>query len=205
MTPSTNYKLSRSDAAALWFFIAVGAVISVWVTVLAIARIVEVLPNTDVTVMGWFADTEGTAPIGPGGSDVAVQLDRAVLTVPTLQPAALWAIVIQQVILVFAVIIVTGALIWLTHNFIRGTFFSRRNTVLVATAGVVGFVGYTAVPFFGNMAANGAFARLSDYSFDNVIMTVEPFSMVVIAFLIALVGTVFSIGERLQRDTEGLV
>lgn len=202
---STPYKLSRSDAAALWFFIAAGVGIAAWVTFTAIQRIIEVLPNKNVEVLGWFADTEGTAPIGLNGSDLTIELDRAILTVPELQVASLWSLVIQQLVLIFSVIVVVGALIWLTRNFIAGRFFSRTNTVLVAVAGGAGLFGYVAVPFFGNMAANGAFAKLSDRSFDNVIMTMEPFTLLVLAFMVALVGTVFSIGERLQRDTEGLI
>ena len=45
----------------------------------------------------------------------------------------------------------------------------------------------------------------SDRTFDNVIMSVDPFTLVLAAFVVAMMSTVFSIGERLQRDTEGLV
>ena len=55
------------------------------------------------------------------------------------------------------------------------------------------------------MAANGAFAVLSERTFDNVILSVDPFALILAAFVAALLGTVFAVGERLQRDTEGLV
>jgi hypothetical protein len=200
-----EHSIKRADAVSLWVFMAAGVAIAVWVTWSAVARIIEVLPNRDVAVLAPFAGTPADAPIGPGGAPVAVALEQAVLTVSELPIASVWAIVIQQVALVVAVVTVVIALIWLSRNVSRGVVFSRTNTVLVATAGLVGLLGYFAVPFFGNMASNGAFAVLSERTFDNVIMTVEPFSLVLAAFVVALMSTVFAIGERLQRDTEGLV
>jgi hypothetical protein len=202
---TTTQPIKRADAVGLWIFMAAGAAIAIWVTWAAAARIIEVLPNRDVTVLAPFAGTPAEAPIGPGGAPVPVELEQAMLTVPELPIAAVWAIVIQQVVLVVAVVAVVVALIWLSRNVSRGRVFSRTNTVLVATAGLVGLLGYFAVPFFGNMASNGAFAVLSDRTFDNVIMTLEPFALVLSAFVVALLSTVFAIGERLQRDTEGLV
>ncbi|MGW4929897.1 DUF2975 domain-containing protein [Agromyces sp. NPDC004153] len=197
--------VKRADAVSLWLFIAAGAAIAVWVAWSAVARIVDVLPNHDVAVLGVFAATPAEAPIGPDGAPVTVALEEAVLTVPELPIASVWAIVIQQVVLVATVVTVVTALIWLSRNLARGVAFSRTNTALVATAGIVGLLGYAAVPFFGNMAANGGFAAISDRTFDNVIMSVDPFTLVLAAFVVAMMSTVFSIGERLQRDTEGLV
>ncbi|MFD4421854.1 DUF2975 domain-containing protein [Agromyces sp. NPDC058484] len=203
--PTSAHSIKRADAASLWLFMAAGAAIAVWVTWTAVVRIIEVLPGRDVAVLAPFANTLAEAPIGPDGAPVTVELDHAVLTVPELPIASVWAIAIQQVVLVVAVVAVVAALIWLSRNVARGVVFSRTNTVLVSTAGIVGLLGYFAVPFFGNMASNGAFAALSDHTFDNVIMTLDPFVLVLAAFVVALMGTVFAIGERLQRDTEGLV
>ena len=202
-TPARS--ITRADAVSLWLFMAAGAAIAVWVTWSAVARIIEVLPNHNVAVLAPFAGTPAEAPIGAGGAPVTVELEQALLTVPELPIASVWAIVIQQVVLVVAVVAVVTALVWLSRNVARGVVFCRTNTVLVSTAGTVGLLGYFAVPFFGNMASNGAFAVLSDHTFDSVIMTIDPFSLVLAAFVVALMGTVFAIGERLQRDTEGLV
>lgn len=205
MHVTPGHSIKRADAVSLWLFMAAGAAIAVWVTWSAVARIIEVLPNRDVAVLAPFAGTQAEAPIGPGGAPVTVELEQAVLTVPELPIASVWAIVIQQVVVVVAVVTVATALIWLSRNVARGATFSRTNTALVATAGIVGLLGYFAVPFFGNMASNGGFAVLSERTFNNVIMALDPFSFVLAAFVVALMSTVFAIGERLQRDTEGLV
>ena len=40
---------------------------------------------------------------------------------------------------------------------------------------------------------------------DNVIMSVDISTLVLLAFISGLLSTVFAVGYRLQRDTEGLV
>lgn len=197
--------VSRGDAVALWAFMAAGVVIAAWAVWSAVARIIEVLPNRDVPVLAEFAGTSADAPIGVDGAPVAVELDRAFITAPSLPVASLWALVLQQVVVMVAVVGVVVCLVWLARNVSRSVVFSRTNTVLVTTAGITGLLGWFAVPFLGNMAANGAFAVLSERTFDNVILSVEPFALILAAFVVALLGTVFVVGERLQRDTEGLV
>ncbi|MFF2494326.1 hypothetical protein [Agromyces sp. NPDC058064] len=197
--------VSRGDAVALWAFMAAGVAIAAWAVWAAVGRIIEVLPNRDVPVLAVFAGTTADAPIGVDGALIPVELDRAIITAPSLPAASLWALVLQQVIVMVAVLGVVVCLVWLARNVSRSIVFSRANTVLVTAAGITGLAGYFAVPFLGNMAANGAFAVLSERTFDNVILTVEPFALILAAFVVALLGTVFAVGERLQRDTEGLV
>ena len=200
-----THTIKRGDAMSLWIFMIAGVGIAIWTVWSAVARIVEVLPNRDVSVLAEFSGTTAEAPIGVDGAPIAVELDRAVVTAPALPVASLWALVIQQVVFVVAVLAVVVCLVWLARNVSRSRVFSRTNTVLVTTAGLTGLIGYFAVPFFGNMAANGAFAVLSDRTFDNVILSVEPFALILAAFVAALLSTVFAVGERLQRETEGLV
>jgi hypothetical protein len=197
--------IKRSDAVGLWIFIAAGVGIAIWTVWSAVTRIFVVLPNGNVSVLAEFIGTHAEAPIGVDGAPVMVELDRAIITAPELPVASLWALVIQQVVFVAAVLAVVSCLVLLAHNVSRDRVFGRTNTVLVTTAGFTGLLGYFAVPFFGNMAANGAFAVLSDRTFDNAILSVDPFALILGAFVAALLSTVFAVGERLQRETEGLV
>lgn len=204
-TTNTTGRLSRSDTVGMLFFMVAGAAIAVTSVVVAIARIVEVLPNTNVELPAEFSGTVANAPIGPNGAPVGVTLDVATIVAPSLPAASLVSLVIQQIVGALAIVIVIAALMWLSRNITVGRVFSRTNTVLVLVAGFTALAGAVLVPFFGNMAANGAFARISDRTFDNVVMSADLFPLLMLAFLAALGGTVFSIGERLQRDTEGLV
>jgi len=134
-----------------------------------------------------------------------VRLDRAVLHTE-LPAASIAAGVISQLLLVATFTIVIGCLILLSRRLGAGKIFGRSSTRLVATAGMTGLVGAAAVLFFDNMVANGAIARVSDRGYTgNAILSIAPFPFIVATFAVALICSVFSIGERLQRDTEGLV
>jgi len=202
---ATGRALSTGDRFGLVFMMIAGAALAVGSVVSAVTRIVDVLTAESVQVLAEFVDTPALAPIGVDGADLAVELDTAVLTVTDLPGASLWSIVIQQVLMVATVVIVVTCLLLLSRSVLRDRVFSRTNTRLVTTAGLTGLLGAAAYPFFGNMAANGAFAVLSDRTFDNVLMSVDVGSLLMLAFVAALASTVFMVGDRLQRETEGLV
>ncbi|TJZ76083.1 DUF2975 domain-containing protein [Rhodococcus oryzae] len=205
MTTIHTYRPSRSDIVGMWAFLGAGVVIAGGAVAAAVLRIIEVLPNHDVQVGARFSGTVAEAPIGPDGTALPVMLDRATITAESLPTASLVALVIEQVAAALTIVVVVTCLVILSRSVMRGQVFSRRNTRLVTTAGFTGLIGFAAVPFFGNMAANGAFAGLSDGTFDNVVMSVDLTPLILIAFIAAMAGVVFAIGDRLQRDTEGLV
>ena len=202
---ATGRALSTGDRFGLMFMMIAGSALAVGAVVSAIARIVEVLTAESVQVLAEFADTPALAPIGVNGADLTVELDTALLTVTDLPGTSLWSIVIRQVLMAAAVVIVVTCLLLLSRSVLRDRVFSRTNTQLVTTAGLTALLGAAAYPFFGNMAANGAFAALSDGTFDNVLMAVDVSSLLMLAFIAALASTVFTVGARLQRETEGLV
>jgi hypothetical protein len=196
---------SRADTVGIWAFMVVGIGIVAWAVIGATMRIAEALTSRDVRVLAEFSGTPAEAPIGPGGAPVTVELDRAFLFTDELPGASLVALVLAEIVFALTVAGVVACLVLLSASTLRGQVFSRRNTRLVGTAGTIGLLGAAAVPFLGNMAANGAFARISEREFDNVIMAVDLMPFVLGAFVVAIISTAFAVGERLQRDTEGLV
>jgi hypothetical protein len=205
MQTTATPSISRADAVSLWLFMIAGVVIAAWGIAAAALRIIEVVPNRDVDVAAEFVGTPAEAPIGPGGSLLPVELERAIVTVPAL-PGASWAsLIIQQLVAATTIAVVVACLLLLCWAVMRNQVFSRRNTALVAVAGITGTIGFAAVPFFGNVAANGAFNRLSSGDFNNVVMSVDLMPLFFLAFVAAMAATVFTIGDRLRRDTEGLV
>ena len=208
MSPSARAETripSRSDMVAIWGFMIAGVAIVAWAIVNATMRTIEILGNCDVHVPAEFAGTSADAPIGPDGAIEVVALDRAILTVPELPVASVAAGVLEQVAFAGTIAIVVTCLVLLSRSILQGQLFSRRNTRLAATAGIVGLVGAAAMPFFGNMVANGGFARISDGTFDNVVIAIDLLPYLLGAFVVAIICTAFTVGERLQRDTEGLV
>lgn len=202
----TSRILSRGDTAGFLFFVVLGVGLAVWAVVHSVIRIVEVLPNRDVRVSAPFLDTVAQAPLGPGGAVVPVELGIGTIVAPELPIASLGALVIAEALFAAVVVAVVVLLLLLVADILRGRIFSRRNTSLVSAAGFVTLVGLAGVPFFQNMVANGALARMSDYTYDRGLVQVIDLPVLFgAAFVAALAGTVFTVGDRLQRDTEGLV
>jgi len=205
-TPRTEKPaVSRWDVGAIVLFMLAGAAIIVVNAVGAVLRIIEVLPGTNVPVYAVFDGTPAQAPIGPDGAPVPVSLEAAMITAAELPGPSVAALVIQQIVVILAVTIAVSALLWLALNILRQRVFCRTNTVLVAVAGFAGLAGAFLSPFFGNMGTNGAFARISDGTFDNVILQVELGPYILACFVFAIACLAFTVGQRLQRDAEGLV
>ncbi len=161
-SPRPPRVLSRGDTIGFVLFLIGGVAIAVAAVVQSVVAIAQVPTNRDITLLAPFVATEAQAPLGPDGAPVAVQLDSASVTVASLQPAALGALVISHVL-------VRGRdgdggdlLLILCFGILRGRIFSRAHTALVTAAGLVAIAGMYFVPFFHNMAVNGALALLSD-------------------------------------------
>ncbi len=206
MTTATEYRPSFGDRIGIAIFMVAGLAIVAWSAIAAIARIMEVLLGENVPVLAEFVDTRADAPIGPGGAPVPVTLDTAYVVAEQLPAPSVVAALIEPAIAFLTVATVVICLILLARNILRGRIFGRGNTALVSTAGFTGLIGSALPPFFGNMVANGAIADISDRSFDNtVVLSVDLFPYVIGAFIVAIVVTAFGVGDRLQRETEGLV
>ncbi|WP_176697074.1 hypothetical protein [Microbacterium sp. 3J1] len=213
MTPTKTGTMSRGDTASLFAFCIAGVVIAASITFSSIIRIIELASGANVPVLVEFApDTPPVdLPLTTGGT-VAVALDSATITAPQLPAIATVPGIIGQVLQILTIVVVIGCLILLARSTLSGRVFSRGHTALVATAGITGLLGFAAVRFFDNMLANATVAVVTDNGLDNAVITVEPFTFVLGAFVVALISTVFAIGDRLQRekvtlenDTRGLV
>lgn len=205
MTSTKQGTLSRGDAGALIGFCIAGVAIAAYITVFSIIRIIELVSGGRVPVLVEFVDQPVEAPLGAGGADITLELDRAIMTADQLPPTATVPGVLGQVIQILTIVVVIGCLMLLARGILAGTVFSRRNTGLVTTAGITGLLGFAAVQFFDNMLANAAVAAVTDNSVDNAVISIEPFTFVLAAFIIAVISTAFAIGDRLQRETEGLI
>ncbi|MGN7949414.1 hypothetical protein ACTJKH_11760 [Microbacterium sp. 22215] len=206
MTSTKNRTLSRGDTGALVGFCIAGVMIAAYITVYSIVRIIELARGVDVPVLAEFIGSKTPVDLPlTSGDTVAVGLDSAVITAPQLPTVAAVPGIMGQIAQILTIVIVIGCLIVLARSVLAGRVFSRRNTALASTAGITGLVGFAAVRFFDNMLANATIARITDNGVENAVISVEPFTFVLAAFVLALIGTVFVVGDRLQRDTEGLV
>ncbi|WP_139416305.1 hypothetical protein [Agromyces laixinhei] len=201
---TTAQRLSRSDTAGMYLTILLGAV-GIAVTIFTLVnRLVEVVPGRDVPVLVPFAGERATLPIGPDGASVGVSVDQAVVTVPHPADATQFAIVAQPIVTGLAIIagiVLLGLLCW---NLAHGRAFTRQNTMIIWWGTAVLVVGWLFDRLFTTMAVNGALSAVSEYSYDGVLFEMN-FTPLFGLLALAVVGAAFQLGERLQRDTEGLV
>lgn len=212
MSTANQHGLSRGDSGGLVGFAISGLAIAAWITTLSVIRIVELARGTDVRVLVEFAQTMTDAPLNEGAGTIPVEIDRGFLIAPQLTPIAIVPGILGQLIQILTIVTVIGCLVLLSRSILRGRVFSRANTRLVATAGIVGLLGFAGVRFFDNMLANAAVSTVTDNALDTVVISVEPFTFVLAAFIVSVIATAFTVGDRLQRDkatlekeTEGLV
>lgn len=195
--------LSRGDTVSLTLFVVAGVAIAAWTVWNVAVRIAELVGGGPIEVLVEFLGTMADTQIGP--TRLTVELDRGVITVDGLGTPGVVSGVLGQLAFAITVVVVVACLIALSRNILRGRVFSKTNTRIAGIGGGVGLVGAAMSRFFDNMLANAAMAHAIDGPFHTAVISVEPFNFVLAAFALAVVASVFVVGDKLQRETEGLV
>ncbi|MET0713370.1 MAG: hypothetical protein ABWY57_00530 [Mycetocola sp.] len=188
----------------LWTAIVVGAIVAVGATGFALTRVANIIRNSGVEVLVPFFDTAASLPIGPGGTDVTVEVDQGVLTVsglPGMVVTSLVAAVVVELVMTLAIVACAGILCW---NLMQGRAFSRTNTRLVIGSAIALLAGTALGGFFHTVGINGALATIGDRRYDSIVASgsLVPYF---VAIGLAAVALAFRAGERMQRETAGLV
>jgi hypothetical protein len=190
-------------------YIALLALGAVWVgfrLVETVIRLVEVIPNRDVRIPVPFIDMAVPVPIGTDGTSLPVQISDGLLTVPSLEPAGYVILLLQILVGIAAVVVVAGSAALVGLSILRAQFFSRRNTILVTIAALVALFGWAVEPFFMTMVSDVAINAVSDPGYDSPgFPTRDLGSQLLAVFIAGTVPTVFALGDKLRRDTVGLV
>lgn len=201
---TTTPTLSRSDRVGMYMTIALGLVGAASVVYTTIARLIEVAPGRNVPVLVPFINEKAELPIGPDGALVPVDVDQAIVTVAKPAAATQFALVAEPIVIglaLLAVIVLLCAFCW---NLARGRAFDRSTTrIIFAGAGTV-LAGWAIGSLFTTMSVNGALSAVSEYSYEGVLFSTD-FTPPIVALALGAIGAGFQIGERLRRDTEGLV
>ena len=201
---SENGTPDRSERTALYMSIAITGFAAAVTAVTAISRLTEVAPGHDIPVTVPIADESVGLPLGPNGAMVTTQVDTVTVTVNDPAPATLFALWAQPIWMALCIIagLVLAAMFF--ARVARGQIFTR-NASRIATAGAtVVAVGWLGATVLTNMSTNGALAAISDKTYESVIFNVSMVPFLAVLLLGGLAGAL-QLGERLQRDTEGLV
>lgn len=196
--------LDRSDRIGMYasaVMVASGTVIAISA---AVSRLREVAPGHDIPVTVPLDGETASLPLGPDGASVTTTVETATVIVPDPAAAtlmALWAQPIWSALVVCAGLVI-AALFFL--RLARGQAFTRGASRLAYTGTGVIAVGWIGSSLWSNMTTNGAMSALSDYTYDAVrfeTSLVPPLAILIIGAMAAAL----QVGEKLQRETEGLV
>lgn len=140
---------------------------------------------------------------------LTAEYTQSVITVEALDAGTRWLLLAEATLPALATVIVCMSLWWLGLSLIRQRAFRRSMVPMLGTAAIALVVAGLLAPLFGafgraeaveQLTASGADAR----EFWAFLVTVE-LAPVGWGIALALVATAFEVGQRLQRDTEGLV
>ncbi len=204
MNAEQGTRLSRSDGIAMYVTAGMVAVPGIITWVAAIQRLMEVAPGRDIPVTVPLMDETASLPLGPDGTAVTAAVDTA--TVVVAEPAAATLAALWAEPLVTAAW-TTAALVLVILLFVRlarGRIFERGSSRLAAAAAFTIMLGWFASFMLTNMTVNGALSAISDYTYDGVIFEFN-YVPLAIGLVIGAMGMALQVGERLKRDTEGLV
>ncbi|MET4637731.1 hypothetical protein [Mycetocola sp. 2940] len=204
MQVESSVRPTRSERIDLWTVIVVGAVAALITIGFAAVRLAGILPNSGVEVLVPFVNTPASLPIGPGGAAVDVEVDQGVLTVSGLPGSVVTFLALAVLVDAVMTLTIIGCLGIVCVNLMKGHAFSRTNPRLIIVSAVVLIAGTAFGSILQTMGANGALAAVSGGSFDGVVASgsIAPYF---VAAGLAAVSVAFTAGERMQRDTAGLV
>lgn len=204
--PESEYRPSRADRAGIYVFMIAGTAIMAWSLVAAVARIYQLLLGENIRASVSLVNTTAQVSVGGSAHTIPVEIDTAFVTASHLTSVAFGAAVIAAILGFLVISTVVLCLIFLARNILRGKVFSRGNTRLVLTAGMVALVGFGLMPVFDGIVGFEIAHELSDGAFtQSALFVAEPLPFILIGFVFAIIATAFTVGARMQRDTEGLV
>ena len=201
---NNNSRPDRPDRIGLYIaivWVALGAILAIVATV---GRLTEVASGTDIPVLVPLAAESASLPLGPNGAAVTVDVASATVIVPDPTGSTLFALWAQPL---WLVVVVCAAMVLSAMFFLRlarGRAFSRgAATIAFVGAGLVA-ANWLVGLLLTSMATNGALSAISDDTYRN--WTLElGFAPVLGVLILAATGAALQLGERLQRETEGLV
>lgn len=191
--------------ADLWSVLVVGAVVVVASVVRLVADLARLLPNQDVPVDVLLTGASVDLPIGPGGALVPATVDAAAVQVSDMPVATFASALGAAAVPPLATIAVTVCVLLLCRRMLSGQFFSRTSTRLITATSLLIAGGWALHLGFTVMATNGVLALVADPAVADQVRTPVSWTAILAAMAVGALAAAFGAGERMQRDTAGLV
>lgn len=193
---------SRSDLLSV---LVVGGLVIVWQAVGLIASVARIAPNSDAPVDVLLMGAPVELPLGPDGAPLAATVESATLTVSDMPIATHLAAIGAAAVPPLATIGVTVCVLLLCRRMLAGQFFSGTITRLITAVSLLIAGGWVAWFGCSVMASNGVLALVADRALAEQITFQVSWTPILTSMAVGALAAAFHAGEKLQRDTEGLV
>lgn len=201
---TTGSRLSKANRVSVQVLYALCALIVLATGYAATHRLISVIRGA-FPVEVTLNDTRTSLTINE--TSIGADLGSMTVTAPPLSGVGLVTAALEPILVFITIAIIVVSAVMLTQRLQRGLVFGAPSTALVATIGLTALVGFTlAAVCRGITGAETLTALAGNAALPHAtLLTVNPAVMVVGAVLTATLTTAFSVGARLQRDTEGLI
>lgn len=195
--------LTRGDRSDLWSTGIFAALSALAVVVIAVWRLVELFSAPGGLTV--------TAPVVAGDEPVAVGASAGQATslrffAPGVNVVSVACLVLEIVLVAGGFLAVIALAVLVVRRAARDRAFARGTSRLVMAIALVLLGVSVAAVFLRIVGLNGAFAAVDAFDrFDQQAVNLAAFPIYIAAAAVASLGLTFRRGERLQKETEGLV
>jgi len=205
MNATPTRRPSFADRLGMVVFAVAGLGIVITAAIATVLRISGALRGTALPVRVQPVGLELDAPIGPGGTAVPMQIESATVIASPLPQSAVGIEILSQIVRFGTITTVAVCLVLLTVRIFQGQIFGRANTALATTAGLVGITGSATAVALNGAVGGSVLHELGPGGSGFIFLTADPAPLVLGGFALAVALTAFTVGAKLQRDTEGLI
>ncbi|MCJ1709540.1 hypothetical protein [Microbacterium sp. VKM Ac-2923] len=188
---------NSTERALLWGFVIGGGTVALVNIALAVVRIFSVMVGP-VTLPN--VATRGLEPAGFAGAT----FDAVSLTLQDPSPGVRWFLVASALLSSLLIVAVSLIVAWLSFRLLRERPFGRVATWGAGTVAILVFLCGLGGPVLDGMAAQRAVLQLGVEQLPTFLVEVD-LAPVGWGLALAVVAAVFEIGQRMQRDADGLV
>lgn len=198
--------LDRSDVFVLWLFAVLAALVGVLSLISVVPAIVELFGD-DLPVTLSAAMTVPTDAATGSATILSGTFDRADLVVSGIDVGPRVALAGSMAATAVMTAVVAASIVAMCRAVLLGRPFVRSATWLVATASITLIAGSLIGAGLDTVAMFSIVAALNPDPMDAVFpfMSEYDFGPLLIGLVLAVVATAFQLGQKMQRDTEGLV
>ncbi|MFV0633898.1 hypothetical protein [Demequina sp.] len=194
----------KSDRIATYFSAAMVAAVAATFVWLAIQRVREVAAGGAIPVEVPVDEEAVSLPVGPGGAMEEAAATTAIVGVEDPASATLFALYAQPIWMAVAVCAGLAIALAFFRRLARGRAFDKGTAALAWGGATVLTAGWFVGGILTDMTTNGALSAISDGSYEALTFETDIFP-VVATLMVGAVAVALQIGEKLQRESEGLV